>query len=515
MEQTPIVPAKPIVLAHEEPFRIGSVEVRPATRELLFDGTASVIEPRVMQMLVALHRADGRVVSKDDLTGLCWEGRVVGEDAINRVVSRLRHDAAEKAGGAFRVETITRVGYRLVGADGTARNPACAGLVDRRRALAIGGSALAVAGGSAAAWQLFQVQQLPPEAQRLYDQGWSALRDGSVDQYANAVAKFRMAADLAPDHAVPWGGLALAYQIQAESAPSGQHESLKARGNAAARRALAIDPTNGDAIAASIFVVPLYRNWIAYDRACREGIARAPRHPAVNMAMAGLLGSVGRTRASLPFVERALDAEPMVPGFHMSRATTLWDIGRFEEAESAMDRAFRLWPRHYAIWFSRFNHLIYSGRAQEALAMVADSANRPIGIPDWNFETSELVARALANPGRASLEKATSAMLGLAKRGVGFAQNAIAFTAATNQLDIAFSLLDAFYFNRGFALGEQQYSKEQAMYSAERARNTYFLFMTRMANARRDARFAPLLVDLGLEKYWKSSGTLPDFRARR
>ena len=515
MDQTPIFRVQPIVLAHEEPFRIGAAEVRPATREILLNGAAGVVEPRVMQMLVALHRANGKVVSKDDLTGLCWDGRVVGEDAINRVVSRLRHDAVEKAGGAFRVETITKVGYRLVEADGTPNNVARAEPVDRRRALAIGGAALGVAGGSAVAWQLFQPEQLPPEAQRFYDQGWTALREGTVDQYANAVAKFRMAADLAPDHAVPWGGLALAYQKQAESAPSGQHELLKARGIAAARRALAIDPTNGDAIASSVFIIPHYRNWIAYDRACREALARAPRHPAINIAMSFLLGNVGRNRASLPFVERALDAEPMVPGFHMSRATTLWDIGRFEEAESAMDRAFRLWPRHYAIWFSRFNHLTYSGRAQEALAMVADTANRPVGIPEWNFEASELVARALANPGSATLDRATSTMLELAKRGVGFAQNAIVFTAATNQVDTAFSLIDAFYFNRGFALGEQRYSKEQAMYSAQRARNTYFLFMARMANLRRDPRFAPLLEELGLEQYWKSTGSLPDYRVRR
>ena len=138
MDQSPIVPTQQIVLAHEPPFRIGAAEIRPATREFVHNGHASIGEPRVMQMLVALHRADGGVVSKDDLIGLCWEGRVVGEDAINRVVSRLRHDAAEKAGGAFKVETITRVGYRLVGANGNAGNGFAVPPVDRRRALAAG-----------------------------------------------------------------------------------------------------------------------------------------------------------------------------------------------------------------------------------------------------------------------------------------------------------------------------------------------------------------------------------------
>ena len=80
----------------------------------MFAGERSIVEPRVMQLLVALHRAEGAVVSKDDLAALCWEGRIVGEDAINRVVSRLRRVAEKQAGGQFRVETITKVGYRLL-----------------------------------------------------------------------------------------------------------------------------------------------------------------------------------------------------------------------------------------------------------------------------------------------------------------------------------------------------------------------------------------------------------------
>ena len=43
-----------------------------------------------MQVLVALHRAFPNVVSRDDLIASCWEGRVVGDDAINRAIGRLR-----------------------------------------------------------------------------------------------------------------------------------------------------------------------------------------------------------------------------------------------------------------------------------------------------------------------------------------------------------------------------------------------------------------------------------------
>ena len=113
----------PIVLAHEQSFRIGGAEFRPATREVVFAGEASVTEPRVMQFLIALHRAGGAVVNKDDLLQSCWEGRIVGEDAINRVVSRLRGVAEKDAGGQFRIETITKVGYRLRSARGEALDP--------------------------------------------------------------------------------------------------------------------------------------------------------------------------------------------------------------------------------------------------------------------------------------------------------------------------------------------------------------------------------------------------------
>ena len=111
-------PNAPVVLAHEPVFRIGDAEFRPATREVRFADQTSIIEPRVMQVLIALHRAGGAVVSKDDLLQSCWAGRTVGEDAINRVVSRLRSVAEKDAGGQFRIETIIKVGYRLLTASG-------------------------------------------------------------------------------------------------------------------------------------------------------------------------------------------------------------------------------------------------------------------------------------------------------------------------------------------------------------------------------------------------------------
>jgi len=101
-----------IDLAHESNIAMGSVELQPALRNIVGDGWSETIEPRVMQVLVALLRARGEVVSRDDLIRSCWDGRAVGEDAIYRCVARLRQ-ILETKHGVCNVETVPRVGYRL------------------------------------------------------------------------------------------------------------------------------------------------------------------------------------------------------------------------------------------------------------------------------------------------------------------------------------------------------------------------------------------------------------------
>ncbi len=83
--------ASPVDLAHEADFRVGHIKVSPSTREVVMaDGSSEILEPRIMQVLVALARHRGRILSRDDLIRDCWNGRIVGEDALNRCVARVR-----------------------------------------------------------------------------------------------------------------------------------------------------------------------------------------------------------------------------------------------------------------------------------------------------------------------------------------------------------------------------------------------------------------------------------------
>jgi TolB-like protein/Flp pilus assembly protein TadD len=107
-----------IDLAKEAEFDLGGLRIRPPVRQVESRGGAETLEPRIMQVLVVLGRKRGDVVSRDELIELCWEGRAVSDDAINRCTARIRK--LGEAHDDFRLETIPRVGYRLTSAESEA-----------------------------------------------------------------------------------------------------------------------------------------------------------------------------------------------------------------------------------------------------------------------------------------------------------------------------------------------------------------------------------------------------------
>jgi adenylate cyclase len=123
-----------ISLAREAPARLGPLAIEPALRRVAHDdGREEIVQPRVMQVLVALIRASGQIVSRDDLMMSCWHGVVVGEDSIDRVMSRIRRLADGIGDGAIKLETVTKVGYRLVAATEPGRSAGSTAATQDRR----------------------------------------------------------------------------------------------------------------------------------------------------------------------------------------------------------------------------------------------------------------------------------------------------------------------------------------------------------------------------------------------
>lgn len=154
-------------LADQDDLTLGSMSLRPSTCELVHPGGIETVEPQVMRVLLALARQPGRVLSRDAIVDQAWDGRAVSEDAINRVLSRLRR--LSTVTGVFRLSTIRKVGYRLdpVVVDGEypvpgAPGPDIAAFATRRRMAWILGLLALVAVLSAGGALLFSRLASPP-----------------------------------------------------------------------------------------------------------------------------------------------------------------------------------------------------------------------------------------------------------------------------------------------------------------------------------------------------------------
>ncbi len=105
-----------IILAQESDFNLGGLMISPSRRQVIAGRGISrpvreLLQPRIMQVLVALARRRGEVVSRDEMMAVCWGGFAVSDDAINRCIARLRR--LSETHGGFTLETIARVGYQL------------------------------------------------------------------------------------------------------------------------------------------------------------------------------------------------------------------------------------------------------------------------------------------------------------------------------------------------------------------------------------------------------------------
>ena len=135
----PLPAVQRVDLADEPDFEFGGACVKPAERVVVFDGKRHELQPRVMQVLVALAKARPAVVSRDRLAELCWDGRIVGDDALNRCILALRQLARELTPPPFAIETVPRVGHRVV------ELPAEAWVSARAAPLRLGKAAVAAA----------------------------------------------------------------------------------------------------------------------------------------------------------------------------------------------------------------------------------------------------------------------------------------------------------------------------------------------------------------------------------
>ena len=87
-----------------------------ARRELRRGGALVSLEPQVFDLLLYLVENRDRVVSKDDLLGAVWNGRIVSESTLTSRINAARRAVGDSGKAQRLIRTMLRKGIRFVGA---------------------------------------------------------------------------------------------------------------------------------------------------------------------------------------------------------------------------------------------------------------------------------------------------------------------------------------------------------------------------------------------------------------
>lgn len=159
------------------PLRIANAEIQPAQRRVLVDGRPAALGARAFDLLMCLVDRRDRVVPKEELLAVVWQGTVVEETNLTVHIAALR-----KVLGAQAISTVPGVGYRFTAA------------VDPGPAAQPVGAVSAVAGLRAAPPPLpTDVPSLAvlPFANLSGDPGQDYFVDGVVDDLTDALSRVR------------------------------------------------------------------------------------------------------------------------------------------------------------------------------------------------------------------------------------------------------------------------------------------------------------------------------------
>jgi DNA-binding winged helix-turn-helix (wHTH) protein len=85
-------------------------------RELSHGPRPVAVEPQVFDLLVYLLENRDRVVSKDDLIGSVWGGRIVSDSTLTTRINAARRAVGDSGGKQMLIRTIARKGLRFSGA---------------------------------------------------------------------------------------------------------------------------------------------------------------------------------------------------------------------------------------------------------------------------------------------------------------------------------------------------------------------------------------------------------------
>ena len=304
----------------QEIYEFGEFALDVVERRLSKGDRVIPLEPKAHDLLVALVRRGGRLVTRPELLQEVWPDAHVEEGIVSVHVSSLRRALGDRGC----IETVSRAGYRFTAE--VVRRPAARDAISMR-------------------WPI-GVLPAQPAVYELIGRGRSHLLTASMPEIPKAVAAFRSAIMLDPTYAAAHAGLALACCAQAELRLVTPPEAY-AEARSAALRALAMEPTCADAQVALGTVLFLSDwNWVGAQRSLERALELDPDHTDAYLLYGRLLEALGDVEKGLAAKQKALERNPSSALVHTQIALSHWHLRQYDEVITWANRALALNPRH-------------------------------------------------------------------------------------------------------------------------------------------------------------------------
>jgi len=305
----------------------GQFVVDTQVERLWKNGIEVKLREQPLQVLLALLRDAGEVVSRESLRKQLWGGStyVDFDNGLNTAISRLREVLEDDPKNPVWIERVPKRGYRFIGA------------LPRSAAVAA------------------------------YLKGHHVISPHSPENMQKSLAFFREALALDPSYPLAYHGAALVSIFRCMLDDLRPREAL-AEADAYLQQGLDCPQQAGMVYNTLALLRTFERRWDEADEASRKALALEPENPNIRMVRAQLLSCLGRHDEAIGEASLAVDLDPTHLRSHMHLTKALLHARKWEACVQAGKNGLEVCPDPY-IGIYASQALLEMGKPEEALEL--------------------------------------------------------------------------------------------------------------------------------------------------
>ena len=368
-------------------YGLGDWMVYPDRACIERDGREVRLAPKALAVLQVLVRSAGQAVTRQQLFEEVWPGGVVSDEALTQRISELRKALGDSPKKPRYIETIPKVGFRLIaplhvpGAANQAPPDAVSPAEPRRDRPGIPKAAfillvVLLAVLALFLWRTWSADDPPrpvagtvtevPAAREMYLLAQNRMARRSSDAFDEAIDYLEEAVTLDPGYALAWVALAevlLDRQAYFDAARDGS----VAEARSAVDRALEVNGELGEAHAVLGRIYAQEGRFDEAEAAYQQAIWLAPDYANLYQWRGDLLHALGRLAESRSSYQQALEQDPLLIPARLS-------LARNQEIRGEFDLALAQYHRVVEIESSDFQVLVAMGSLEHGVFNRLDKA---------------------------------------------------------------------------------------------------------------------------------------------